>query len=235
MSLEILIVDDEHDIAKMLSETLEDEGYKTRCAHDGHSDIDAVLQRSPSIVILDIWLGDSRFDGIRVLDEIMSHNPCVPVIMMSGHGTIETAVNAIKSGAYDFIEKPFKIDRLLIAVERAIEVLNLKKENNALKGKVSAEEALSKEDDIFPQNVLSVIKKISGSNGRILISGPVGSGKEMLARRIHGASLRSDHSFTVVHCMSNDQQGLMNEIFGTAEKNIHSKKVGLLEASHMGT
>jgi two-component system nitrogen regulation response regulator NtrX len=227
MAQDILIVDDEADITKLVSDILEDEGYATRCAVDGPTAIEAVKERRPTLVILDIWLGDSRFDGIKVLENIQKDHPMVPVVMMSGHGTIETAVEAIKKGAYDFIEKPFKADRLLLIIKRAIESAKLKRENHELR--IRSHYSL-----ILPTGSLSqIIEKVAPTSSRIMISGPAGSGKEEIARTIHNKSARKEGSFSVLNCAIFSHDRLERELFGSEEND--AIKVGVLEQTHQGT
>ncbi|MBD3666357.1 MAG: sigma-54-dependent Fis family transcriptional regulator, partial [Kangiella sp.] len=133
MAHDILIVDDESDIRSLTAGILEDEGYETREAADSQSALDALAARRPNLVLLDIWLQGSELDGLQILKKIKENHPEIPVLMMSGHGTVETAVTAIKDGAYDFIEKPFKSDRLLLNVRRAIEAARLRVENEELR------------------------------------------------------------------------------------------------------
>lgn len=232
MAYDILIVDDELDIARLVAENLEDEGYTTRCAADGPQALEAVAARCPNLVVLDIWLGDSRFDGIKVLEELMQEHKDLPVIMMSGHGTIETAVAAIKKGAYDFIEKPFKMDRLLLVTKRALETARLRRENQSLKRKNSFDDPLCG-SPLIPNAVHQIIDRIANTNSRILIQGPSGSGKELVAHHIHVKSPRRDHPFTVVQCRSPQGDALMVDLFGS--ETVPGRKVGLLESSHMGT
>lgn len=227
MAKDILIVDDEVDICKLISEILQDEDFETRMAYDGPSAIESIRERRPSLVILDIWLGDSRFDGIKVLEIIHREHAGLPVVMMSGHGTIETAVEAIKKGAYDFIEKPFKADRLLQVVQRAIETARLRRENSELKQRTSS--VLD-----FPTgSISSVIEKVAPTSSRIMISGPSGSGKEELARIIHNKSPRKDSPFSVINCAIMSPERLERELFGYEEEEmVH---VGVLEQAHKGT
>jgi two-component system nitrogen regulation response regulator NtrX len=232
MTDDILIVDDELDIARLVAENLEDEGYTTRCASDGPQALEAVSKRLPSLVILDIWLGDSRFDGMRVLEELMKEYEGLPVVMMSGHGTIETAVSAIKNGAYDFIEKPFKMDRMLLVVERALEIAHLRRENYTLKLKKSWQDPFSS-SALIPGPVHQTIERVAPTNSRLLIQGPPGSGKELVAQHVHLKSNRKNHPFTIVQCRSWEGNELTNRLFG--EETPSGRTTGLLESSHMGT
>src|SRR5690348_2105844 len=176
---DILIVDDEEDIRDLVSGILRDEGYETRVAADAEGALNAVRGRRPQLVILDIWLQGSRMDGIQVLDCIKRDYPDVPVVMISGHGTIETAVASIRKGAYDFIEKPFKADRLVHVVERALEAARLKREIQELKLRVGDEAELVGASSAISQ-LRQLVEKIAPTNSRVLISGPAGSGKEVV-------------------------------------------------------
>lgn len=232
MAYDILIVDDELDIARLVAESLEDEGYTARCACDAISTFEAVSLRRPSLVILDIWLGDSRFDGIKILEELKADHRDLPVIMMSGHGTIETAVSAIKKGAYDFIEKPFKMDRLLLVVQRALETARLRRENENLKRQTVLKEGFI-ESALIPPSVHQIIERVACTNSRVLIEGPTGSGKELTARLLHRRSLRKEGPFTVVSCEILKGDELEMELFGS--ETVPGRMVGALEASHHGT
>ncbi|MGN6671583.1 MAG: nitrogen assimilation response regulator NtrX [Candidatus Nucleicultricaceae bacterium] len=227
MAKDILIVDDEADICRLISDILQDEDFETRTAHDGPSAIESIRERRPSLVILDIWLGDSRFDGIKVLEIINREHAGLPVIMMSGHGTIETAVEAIKKGAYDFVEKPFKADRLLQVIQRAIETARLRRENSELKQKTSSLM------DFPAGNLASIIDKVAPTSSRIMISGPSGSGKEEIARMIHAKSPRKEAAFSVINCAIMSPDRLERELFGYEEDDI--VHIGVLEQSHKGT
>src|SRR5882762_2950327 len=194
MAHDILIVDDEADIRMLIGGVLKDEGYATRDAADTAQALAEIQARQPTLVILDIWLQGSGLEGIEILKQLRAEMPSVPVVMISGHGTIETAVEAIKIGAYDFLEKPFKSDRLLLVVERAIEAAQLRRENRRLR-------KLSATPDGFPgastaaQHLRQTIAKVASANSRVLITGPAGAGKETSARLIHSASARAKGEF----------------------------------------
>src|SRR5215469_7259379 len=177
---EILVVDDEEDIRDLISGILTDEGYETRLAGDSDAALAAVRARRPQLVILDIWLQGSRQDGIQILDALKREQPDVPVVMISGHGTIETAVASIKKGAYDFIEKPFKADRLLHVVERALEAARLRREVQELKLKAGDESELIGGSSAISQ-IRQAVDKIAPTNSRVFVTGPSGSGKEVAA------------------------------------------------------
>lgn len=191
MSTDILIVDDEEDIRNLIKGILEDEGYSVRTAHNSEKAYAAISEHPPRLVILDIWLQGSEHDGLQILESVREKHPFMPVLMISGHGTIETAVNAIKQGAYDFIEKPFKSDRLILMIQRALENAVLKQENASLRQKVDANYKLLGSAPAT-QSLKQVLKRVAPTNSRILLTGEPGSGKrsgcavcafELLARR----------------------------------------------------
>jgi len=232
---DILIVDDEADIRMLIAGILEDEGMGTREAADADQALVAVAQRRPSLVILDIWLQGSRLDGLQILAELKRDHPDVPVVMISGHGNIETAVSAIKSGAYDFIEKPFKADRLLLLVERAIEAARLKRENRELRLRTGVELDLIGRS--LPINQMRhSIEKVAPTGSRVLISGPPGSGKEVAARMLHTRSRRADGPFVALNCATMRPDRLEVELFGTEHSSEGvGRKVGTFEQAHGGT
>ena len=232
MAQEILIVDDEQDIGRLIAESLEDEGYQTRYAENGTTAIENIKSRCPNLVILDIWLGDTKFDGIRVLEMIKKDLPYLPVVMMSGHGTIETAVAAIKKGAYDFIEKPFKMDRMLLVVERALEAARLRQENQDLKIRHNDDYTMDT-TAIIPANLLPVIDRVAPTSSRVMIFGPSGSGKEMLAHMIHKCSHRHKGPFHILNCAMLEPYSLEVELFGIEDSN--GIRLGALEKAHQGT
>lgn len=232
MAHDILIVDDEADIGRLVAEILEDEGYQCRHAMDGNKALEAIRSRRPSLAILDIWLGDSRFDGIKLLEIIKKDHTDLPVIMMSGHGTIETAVTAIKNGAYDFIEKPFKANRLLLVVERAIEAAKLKRENKELKSKTPILTQLIGTSPSTNQ-IRQQIERVAATSSRVLISGASGVGKEVVARLIHNKSKREKGPFIVLNCATLSPERFEEELFG--QEGEQGLKIGLLEQAHQGT
>src|SRR5437868_2368332 len=187
MPLDILIVDDEADIRELVAGILQDEGYITRTARDSDEALNAVASRRPNLVFLDIWLQGSRLDGLQLLDGIKQQHPDLPVVMISGHGNIETAVAAIKQGAYDFIEKPFKADRLVLVAQRTLENSRLKREVKALK-QLSPSTLVGKSSSM--NQLRQTVEKIAPANSRVLIVGPAGAGKQLAARAIHGHSAR---------------------------------------------
>ena len=213
MSMDILIVDDETDIRMLVSGILEDEGYTPREAFDADSALAAMKERRPHLVILDVWLEGSRMDGLGVLREIRRRDSDLPVVMISGHGTIETAVAALKEGAYDFIEKPFKMQRLLLVVERALEATSLRLENRSLRALAGTDTDLIG-TSAAAQQIRQIIERVGPTGSRILITGPAGSGKEVAARNIHLQSKRADGSFVVVNCAAMHPDRMERELFG---------------------
>src|SRR6201992_1721828 len=230
---EILVVDDEADIRDLISGILTDEGYETRIAGDSEAALGQARARRPQLWILDIWLQGSRLDGIQVLDTLKRELPDVPVVMISGHGTIETAVSSIKKGAYDFIEKPFKADRLLHVVERALEAARLKREVQELKLKAGDDSELIGQSSTIAQ-LRALVDKIAPTNSRVLISGPAGSGKEVAARLIHGRSRRARNAFVAINCATMAPERIEEELFGV-EGGEGPRKTGLFELAHNGT
>ncbi|MBI1181408.1 MAG: response regulator [Alphaproteobacteria bacterium] len=237
MSRDILIVDDEADIRDLVSGLLEDEGYETRSAGDSDGALSQIEQRRPNLVILDIWLQGSRLDGLELLDFIHRDHPDVPVIIISGHGNVETAVSAIKRGAYNFIEKPFKTDHLLHLVQAATEAARLRRENEELRARfMPADELIGVSPAI--NTVRQVIERVAPANSRVLISGPTGSGKEVIARQIHKLSSRANGPFVVVNAANIAPERMEVELFGIERKSVgqlHSRKIGLFEQAHGGT
>ncbi|MTI45865.1 two component, sigma54 specific, transcriptional regulator, Fis family [Roseibium hamelinense] len=234
MAHDILVVDDEADIREMIAGILDDEGFGTRTASNSDTAIAAIKERRPSLVILDIWLQGSRLDGLAVLDVIKETDPDLPVVIISGHGNIETAVSAIKRGAYDYIEKPFKTDRLIHIVERALEASSLKREIRDLKQRSGDVSELIGESSAA-NNLRSTIQKIAGTNSRILITGPSGAGKELAARQIHTLSPRAKSPFVVINAATITPDRMEEELFGVEDESGNLKKVGAFEEAHGGT
>ena len=232
VSPEILVVDDEIDIRELMAGILADEGYETRVASDSDGTLAAIANRRPHLVVLDVWLQGSRLDGIQVLDVLRREHPDLPVVIISGHGTIETAVAAIKKGAYDFIEKPFKADRLIHVVRRALEAARLKREVEELKLKAGDDTELVGGSTAISQ-LRQLIDKVAPTRSRILITGPSGSGKEVAARLIHALSRRSGNAFVAVNCAMMTPARIEAELFGV--ENEAGRKIGLLEIAHGGT
>lgn len=187
---DILIVDDERDIRELISDILKDEGFATRLAGNSDDAMSAINAEAPALMILDIWLKDSRMDGIDILKTVKRDNPDVPVVIISGHGNIEIAVAAIKQGAYDFIEKPFNIDQLLVVIRRAMETSRLRRENQSLRRQDSSPTQMIGSSASF-KGLISQLDKVTKSNGRVMLTGPAGAGKELAARYIHAHSNRA--------------------------------------------
>jgi len=233
MAIEILIVDDEADIRELVSGILQDEDYATRSARDSDDALASVAARRPNLVFLDIWLQGSRLDGLQVLDAVKREHPDLPVVMISGHGNIETAVAAIKQGAYDFIEKPFKADRLVLVAERALETSRLKREVKALK-QLTPSTLVGHSPSI--NQLRQTVDKVSPTNSRVLIVGPPGAGKELVARAIHGQSARADGPFVVINAAAMTPERMEVELFGIEQVDgTRERKIGALEEAHGGT
>ncbi|HTK84837.1 MAG TPA: sigma-54 dependent transcriptional regulator [Patescibacteria group bacterium] len=228
MTADILIVDDESSIRGMLKGILEDEGYTTRQAANSREAYEQVSGQTPQLVILDIWLQNSDHDGLQILGTLKKDNPHLPVLMISGHGTIETAVSAIKKGAYDFIEKPFKTDRLLLMIERALETARLKRENETLRMKAEGPNELIGDSAVITA-LRQVLSRISQTNSRVLLTGEPGTGKDIAARAIHRLSKRADRPFMVLNCAILNPDRLESELFGEGSSS------GVLERAHGGT
>ncbi|HET9149871.1 MAG TPA: sigma-54 dependent transcriptional regulator [Alphaproteobacteria bacterium] len=235
MNHDILIVDDEADIRLLMSGILQDEGYATREAADSDAALASVRTRKPSLVLLDIWLKNSKLDGMQILGVLRREHPDLPVIMISGHGNVQTAVAAIKEGAYDYIEKPFKSDRLLVVVSRAVEAALLKRENQELKLRVGADADLIGQSTPIRQ-LEAAVERVAPTNSRVLISGPPGSGKEVVARLIHRRSARATGPFVAVNCAIMDPDRLEAELFGVESSSVaDGRRTGMLESAHGGT
>ena len=234
MAADILIVDDEADIRELVSGILDDEGHRTRKARDSDEALKSIEDRRPNLVILDIWLQGSRLDGLEVLTVMRRTYPDLPVVIISGHGNIETAVTAIKRGAYDYIEKPFKSDRLLLVTMRALEASQLKREVKQLKERsVVSAEMIGKSPAI--NQLKNQIDKLAPTNSRILIRGSSGAGKELAARVIHQKSLRAESPFVVLNAAAMAPDRVEEELFGTEDRTGGPRKVGALEEAHTGT
>ncbi|ABQ66621.1 nitrogen assimilation response regulator NtrX [Rhizorhabdus wittichii] len=233
MALEILIVDDEADIRDLVAGVLEDEGYAARTAADSDSALAAIDERRPSLVLLDVWLQGSRLDGLDLLDEIKRRDPSLPVLMISGHGNLDTAVTAIRRGATDFIEKPFEAEHLLLLVDRATETDRLRRENATLKAQIGQEEELTGNSGAI-NGIRATLKRVAATGSRVLISGPAGVGKEVAARLLHVWSHRAQAPFIVVSAARMEPERVEEELFGV-EENGELLRPGLLEQAHGGT
>jgi two-component system nitrogen regulation response regulator NtrX len=234
MASDILIVDDEADIREIVSGILSDEGHATRTARNSDEALTAVESRRPSLVFLDIWLQGSKLDGLQLLEIIKGQNPNLPIVMISGHGNIETAVSAIKLGAYDFIEKPFKADRLVLVAERALEASRLKREVSELRARAGAINRIIGRSTAINQ-LRQVIERVAPANSRILITGAAGSGKELTARTIHEASQRAAGPFVAVNAATMAPETMEEELFGCEGGEGRPRKIGALEEAHGGT
>src|SRR6056297_3110144 len=229
---DILIVDDERDIRELIADILQDEGYETRLAGTSDACMAAIAETAPSLLILDIWLKDSQMDGIDILKAVKRDHPEIPVVIISGHGNIEIAVAAIKQGAYDFIEKPFNIDQLLVVIRRGMETSRLRRENQQLKRRETEPAQMLGESAAF-RTLVSQLDKVTRSNGRVMLTGAAGSGKELAARYIHANSQRADGPFVCVSCASIEPERMEEVLFGreTEERGVEA---GLLEEASGG-
>ncbi|WP_142417132.1 sigma-54-dependent transcriptional regulator [Bartonella massiliensis] len=232
MVSDILIVDDEADIRELVAGILDDEGYETRVACNSDEALAQISERIPKLIFLDIWLQGSRLDGLALLDEIKTQYPALPVVMISGHGNIETAVSAIKRGAYDFIEKPFKADRLVLVAERTLENSNLKRELLELRKRSNETLELLGKSTVI-KNLRQIIEKVAPTNSRIMITGPSGAGKETVARTIHALSTRSNGPFVTINAAMITPERMEIELFGS-EMEGRERKIGALEEAHGG-
>ncbi len=234
MSADILIVDDETDIRELVAGILEDEGHRTRTAGSSDDALAAIESRRPHLVFLDIWLQGSRLDGLQVLELVKKQHADLPVVMISGHGNIETAVSAIKLGAYDFIEKPFKADRLLLVADRALEASRLKREVRDLRARSIQASRIAGRSPIVGQ-LRQTVDRVAPTNARVLVTGAPGSGKELVARTIHGLSTRSNGPFVVINAATITPETMEMELFGVEAGEGRERRVGALEEAHGGT
>ncbi|HEY0315278.1 MAG TPA: sigma-54 dependent transcriptional regulator [Sphingomonas sp.] len=233
MALDVLIVDDEQDIRELVAGVLEDEGYGARTAANSDAALAAIRERRPSLVLLDVWLQGSKLDGLDLLDEIKRRDPSIPVLVISGHGNLDTAVAAIRRGASDFIEKPFEAERLLLLVARATETERLKRENASLRAQVGQDEELNGQSGAI-NLVRATLKRVAGTGSRVLITGPAGVGKEVAARLLHAWSTRAQAPFVVVSAARMTPERVEEELFGV-EEGGDVQRPGLLEQAHGGT
>ena len=228
---DILVIDDEQDIRELIGEILKDEGHSTRLARNSQTAFEEINQAEPDLIILDIWLKDSEFDGIDILKKTKRDNPNIPVVIISGHGNIEIAVAAVKQGAYDFIEKPFNIDQLLVVVGRALEASGLRRENKSLRRSDQESCEMVGESSAI-KTLKAQLDKISKTNARLLLTGPAGAGKEIAARYVHANSLRSDGPFVTVNSASIGPDQMDVVLFGSEAAGV--AQPGLLEKAHGG-
>src|SRR3974390_1973492 len=235
MSADILIVDDEADIRDLVAGILQDEGYDARTARNSDDALAAIVSKQPSLIFLDIWLQGSRLDGLQLLDAIKQDHLELPVVMISGHGNIETAVAAIKHGAYDFIEKPFKADRLVLVADRALENSRLKREDKQLKQLAPVPSTLIGRSAAIAQ-LRQAIDRVAPTNSRVLVVGPSGAGKELAARTLHQMSGRANGPFIVINAAAITPERMEIELFGVDQPNgSDDRKPGALEEAHDGT
>ena len=230
---DILIVDDEEDIRDLVSEILKDEGFNVRSVGNSEDCMAELDAKKPSVLLLDIWLKDSEMDGIDILKATRRNNPDIPILIISGHGNIEIAVAAIKQGAYDYVEKPFNTDQLLVVVKRAYEHSELLQENVLLKKGDAEDHSMIGQSQTF-RAMLSQLEKVASSNARVMLSGGGGSGKELAARTIHKLSARKAGPFIIVNCAISTPNKLEEILFGV-EHDDKKFVAGLLEEAHEGT
>jgi two-component system nitrogen regulation response regulator NtrX len=234
MAAEILIVDDEADIRDLVAGILEDEGYVARTARNSDDALASVATRRPNLIFLDIWLQGSKLDGLQLLEIFKAEHPEIPVVMISGHGNIETAVAAIKHGAYDFIEKPFKADRLVLVADRALETSRLKREVKQLKQMAPLPSTLIGRSAVMSQ-LRQAIERVAPTNSRVMIVGPSGAGKELAARTMHRLSARAGGPFIVINAAAITPDRMETELFGVEQNGGEPRKLGALEDAHGGT
>lgn len=234
MSSDILVIDDEQDIRELVAGILEDEGHGTRLAADSDAALAEIKKRKPQLIFLDIWLQGSRLDGLQLLEVIKAEHAELPVVIISGHGNIETAVAAIKNGAYDYIEKPFKTDRLLLIAERALENFKLKRKVEELERKTPEMAELIGQSPAMIQ-LHQTIERIAPTNSRVMIIGGSGAGKEMVARSIHRKSARKDGPFIAINAAQITASGMESELFGAISDGNSQGKTGALEEADGGT
>lgn len=234
MNIDILVVDDENDIRELVAGILEDEGYKTRTARNADEALAAIQARRPHLVFLDIWMQGSRLDGLQVLEAAKAIHPDLPIVMISGHGNIETAVSAIQKGAYDFIEKPFKADRLMLVAARALEASQLRREVRELKIRAGDTHRIVGRSPVVSQ-LRQQLERVAPTNARVLIAGPAGSGKELAARMIHQLSARATAPFVVLSAATIEPETMEEYLFGVEAAEGRPLRVGALEEAHGGT
>ena len=232
MALDVLVVDDEADIRELVAGVLEDEGYSVRTAADSSGALDAIEDRRPSLVLLDVWLQGSRLDGLQLLEQVKARDPTLPVIMISGHGNLDTAVAAIREGAVDFIEKPFEAGKLLHLVGRATETDRLRRENAAFRQQFGQDDHLGG-SSVAINTVRATLKRVAPTGSRVLITGPAGVGKEIAARMIHNWSPRASAPFITVSAAMMSPERVEEELFGSEAAGV--ARPGLLEQAHGGT
>jgi two-component system nitrogen regulation response regulator NtrX len=228
---DILIVDDERDIRELIADILQDEGFGTRLAGNSDQCMAQFAEAPPALLILDIWLKDSQMDGIDILKTVKRDYPDVPVVIISGHGNIEIAVAAIKQGAYDFIEKPFNIDQLLVVIRRGMETSRLRRENQQLKRRETGPTEMLGDSPAF-RTLVGQLDKVTKSNGRVMLTGPAGCGKELAARYVHANSTRAEAPFVTVSCAAVEPDRMEEVLFGREGED--GGQPGLLEEANGG-
>ena len=234
MSADILIVDDEADIRELVAGILEDEGFRTRTAGTSDDALAAIEARRPNLVFLDIWLQGSRLDALQVLGIVKEAHPDLPVVMISGHGNIETAVAAIKAGAYDFIEKPFKADRLVLVAERSLEASRLKREVKDLRARSVQASRIAGGSSVI-NGLRQAVERVAPTNARVMVTGAPGAGKELAARTLHALSQRASAPFVVINAATITPENMEAELFGIESAEGRGRRVGALEEAHGGT
>ena len=234
MATDILVVDDEADIRELVAGILQDEGYSVRTAANSEEALAGIKARKPALLVLDIWIQGGGMDGLQLLDLVKELDADLPVVMISGHGNIETAVSAIKRGAYDFLEKPFKSDRMLLVVQRALETTTLRRENRRLRRQTLAPDGFIGRS-AAAQHLRQAIAKIAPANSRVLISGPPGSGKELVARLMHAGSPRVQGEFVPISAAVMTPDRLDLELFGEEGEGGRPRKIGVFERAHGGS
>jgi len=234
MAQDILIVDDESDIRSLIAGILEDEGYETREAATSQEAFLAIGKRQPSLIILDVWLQDSELDGLQMLERIRRENPAQQVLMISGHATIDMAVNATKMGAYDFLTKPFKTDVLIHTIGRAVEDIRLREENESLRARSGNRQTELIGSSAIMAQLRSAVEKVAGTDSRVLISGPPGSGKGVVASVLHAQSERKSGPFVVMSCAGLDPSEVDHSLFGREADKGKARRVGAYEKAHRG-
>ena len=234
MATDILVVDDEADIRELVAGILADEGYAVRTAANSDAALAAIRSRKPALLVLDIWMQGGGLDGLELLDLVKGLDPDLPVLMISGHGNIETAVSAIKRGAYDFLEKPFKSDRLLLLIERALENSRLRRENRRLRTQAGVPQGLVGRSQAVNQ-LRQTVGKVAGANSRVLIVGPPGSGKELVARMIHEGGTRANAEFVPLSAATVTPERMDVELFGEEGEGGRPARIGVFERAHGGT
>ena len=235
MATAILIVDDEQDIRQLIANILEDEGFQVYEAHDSKTTYQLLKDKDISLVLLDIWLDRNDLDGLQILQKIKKDRPEQPVIMISGHGNVETAVNATKYGAYDFIEKPFEPDRMIVTIKRALENIQLKEQIDSLKTRISNEKVEILGESKLVKKLRQDVARVAKSGSRVLISGAAGTGKGVTANNIHNLSDRNDQPFVSVNCAMMQSEDLESELFGSALEDGDKRKIGTFERANKGS